>query len=269
MMGGKEAQTKIPKAAKAVETAPKYSAPALEKGLDIIEFLSSSDTDYTLAEIASKIGRTKGEIFRMLAVLEMRGYVVRVDDADKYQVTDKLFQLGLRRPKYKSLAYIATPLMEVFAEETRYPCHLAIPTGSQIAVITRVDCPDPVGVTVRVGYRQPLLETGSGLCLLAFMSSANRGRAINAIKEDNPWVNVDEVEAKLIEIRQEKCLIEPSKIMDGVWDISCPILGANNGGAVAALTVPYVKLVTNPIAPEAVADHLNTAASRIAQALTS
>jgi DNA-binding IclR family transcriptional regulator len=126
-----------------------------------------------------------------------------------------------------------------------------------------------VGVTVRVGYRQPLLETGSGLCLLAFMSSANRGRAINAIKEDNPWVNVDEVEAKLIEIRQEKCLIEPSKIMDGVWDISCPILGANNGGAVAALTVPYVKLVTNPIAPEAVADHLNTAASRIAQALTS
>ena len=57
--------------------------------------------------------------------------------------------------------------------------------------------------------------------------------------------------------------------MDGVWDISCPILGAGSEGAVAALTVPYVKLVTNPIAPEAVADHLITAASRIAQALTS
>lgn len=251
------------------ETAPKYSAPALEKGLDIIEFLSRCDTDYTLAQIATKIGRTKGEIFRMLAVLEMRGYVVRVDEADKYQVTDKLFQLGLRRPKYKSLAYIATPLMEVFAEETRYPCHLAIPTGSQIAVITRVDCPDPVGVTVRVGYRQSLLETGSGLCLLAFMSSANRSRAINAMRADDPWINVDELEAKLINIRQEKCLIEPSKVMDGVWDISCPILDAASGGAIAALTVPYVKLVTNPIAPEAVADHLVTAASRIAQALAS
>jgi len=253
----------IPKAS----VSPKYSAPALEKGLDIVEFLSLSDTEYTLVQIGEGIGRTKGEIFRMLAVLENRGYVERRGDAEKYQVTDKLFQLGLRRPKYKSLAVMATPLMEMFASETRYPCHLAVPTGSQIAVITRVDCPDPVGVTVRVGYRQPLLETGSGLCLLAFMSAANRSRAIEAIKADDPWTDIDALEARLIDIRQKRCLIEPSRVMDGVWDISCPVMQKEGKGAIAALTVPYVKLVTNPIDRESVAEHLATTAERITEAL--
>ena len=263
----KEQEISVRETADVVDAGPRYSAPALEKGLDIVEFLSRAEKDYTLAQIADNIGRTKGEIFRMLAVLETRGYVERVNDGEKYQVTNKLFRLGLRRPKYKSLAVIATPIMELFAAETRYACHLAVPTGNQIAVITRVECPDPVGVTVRVGYRQSLLETGSGLCLLAFMSAANRNRAIDAIKVDDPWLDVDALEGRLADIRQQKCLIEPSGVMDGVWDIACPILEGVGRGAIAALTVPYVKLVTNPIDPEAVAKHLVNAASRITSAL--
>ena len=44
----------------------KYSAPALEKGLDILEFLSLSDVSPTLSQLAQGIGRSKNEIFRMV-----------------------------------------------------------------------------------------------------------------------------------------------------------------------------------------------------------
>ena len=54
---------------------PKYTAPALEKGLDILEHLSRSDAGLTQAEIARVLGRSVSEIFRMLVVLQERGYI--------------------------------------------------------------------------------------------------------------------------------------------------------------------------------------------------
>jgi hypothetical protein len=50
----------------------KYTAPALEKGLDILERLSLSETGLSLSEIARDLGRSVSEIFRMLVVLEQR-----------------------------------------------------------------------------------------------------------------------------------------------------------------------------------------------------
>ena len=42
----------------------KYSAPALEKGLDILELLSLSASEMSLSQIAAGVGRSKNEIFR-------------------------------------------------------------------------------------------------------------------------------------------------------------------------------------------------------------
>lgn len=51
----------------------KYTAPALEKGLDILERLSLSEAGLSLSEIARDLGRSVSEIFRMLVVLQQRG----------------------------------------------------------------------------------------------------------------------------------------------------------------------------------------------------
>ncbi len=59
------------------EDAARYSAPALEKGLDILEHLSSTRAALNLGELADALGRTRSEIFRMVAVLEARGYLDR------------------------------------------------------------------------------------------------------------------------------------------------------------------------------------------------
>ena len=44
-----------------------YSAPALEKGLDILELLAGEAEGLSQAAIAERLGRSTGEIFRMLA----------------------------------------------------------------------------------------------------------------------------------------------------------------------------------------------------------
>lgn len=246
----------------------RYSAPALEKGLDILEFLSEKARSYSLAQLAEEIGRTKGEIFRMLAVLEARGYVERAPDTDDYQVTDRLLRIGLRRPKYRALTETARAVMERFAAETRYPCHLAIASDEQIVVVARAESPDLVGVTVRVGYRQPLLETGSGRCILAYMDEPQREHVLSILKRQPGGVDLTRLDAEREQIRKKGSIVEESRIMEGVWDISCPILSTGNEEVVAAITTPYVRLVINQISKDEVAARLREAAREISEKLS-
>ena len=55
------------------DTDDRYRAPALDKGLDILELLSSTDESFSQAEIAKALSRTPNEIYRMLDRLVRRG----------------------------------------------------------------------------------------------------------------------------------------------------------------------------------------------------
>ena len=54
----------------------RYAAPALDKGLDILELLSKSEQMLTLNQISKQLGRSVNEIFRMVVTLEQRGYLL-------------------------------------------------------------------------------------------------------------------------------------------------------------------------------------------------
>ena len=63
-------------------TSEKYSAPALSKGLDILELLASQSMGMKKSDIAKSLNRSLSEIFRMLAVLVERNYV-SLDEASE------------------------------------------------------------------------------------------------------------------------------------------------------------------------------------------
>jgi DNA-binding IclR family transcriptional regulator len=62
----------------------RHNAPTLEKGLAILELLCAQANGLRLREIAKMLDRTVGEIFQMLAVLEVIGYVRRIPESDEY-----------------------------------------------------------------------------------------------------------------------------------------------------------------------------------------
>ena len=60
------------------ETVDRYRAPALDKGLDILELLATTETPLPQAEIAKALERPPNEIYRMLDRLVRRHYVLRM-----------------------------------------------------------------------------------------------------------------------------------------------------------------------------------------------
>src|SRR5438477_4756401 len=71
--------------------ADQYRAPALDKGLDILELLSGAPAGLTRAEIVRELGRSQSEIYRMLERLVARHYVRRSLEGDRYSLSYKLF----------------------------------------------------------------------------------------------------------------------------------------------------------------------------------
>ncbi|MEM7446546.1 MAG: helix-turn-helix domain-containing protein, partial [Pseudomonadota bacterium] len=61
----------------------RYRAPALDKGLDILELLAGEDGGLTQTDIAKALGRTANELYRMLDRLVRRGYIVRSASSDR------------------------------------------------------------------------------------------------------------------------------------------------------------------------------------------
>src|SRR5688572_13597466 len=82
-----------------------YTAPALEKGLDILELLAGEGDALSQAAIAQRLARSTAELFRMLSVLERRGYVTRHADGG-YRLSLRLFELAHQHPPLKRLLSI-------------------------------------------------------------------------------------------------------------------------------------------------------------------
>lgn len=158
--------------AKAVEDdGRKYKAPALEKGLDILELLASTAEPMTTSQIAAKLGRSVSELFRMVLALEYRGYIVPSDDGrDGYILSNKLFTLGIARAPTKTLLEEALPVMSALSREIGQSCHLAVISGDQIVVVGRIESPGDLGFSVRVGYRRPMVKAASGRILFGFQA---------------------------------------------------------------------------------------------------
>lgn len=215
----------------------KYRAPALEKGIEILELLSTSHRPMTLSQISARLDRSINELFRMVQVLEKRGYLVATGDG--FELSNKLFSLAMSTGVTQNLLSRAMPLMEALSESTGQACHLVVASADQMVVVARVEAPRNMSFSVRVGFRRELIGTTSGTILYAFQRPGAR-EALEAMLR--PTVSKAEWRAFDTKARQavaEGYLQVKSPFTEGITDISCPIF--SDRGLVAALTMPHIR----------------------------
>lgn len=231
------------------EENERYRAPALDKGLDILELLARVDRGLTQAEIAKHLGRSPNEFYRMLDRLVRRGYVTRID-GDRFALTLKLFGLAQLHAPVRRLVSYATPLMRELAESSRQANQLVVFDRGAAVVIAQQEAPGYWGISIRVGSHIGLFDTGSGHVLLAFRAPEERQMMIaeNARSNEKPELPQEFLE-RLDQIRVRGYEMMPSAQTAGVFNLSAPVLGPD-GKAIAALTIPYITLVNTRDAPD-------------------
>jgi DNA-binding IclR family transcriptional regulator len=218
-----------------------YSAPALEKGLDILELLAQAGEPLSTRAIAEQLRRSKGEIFRMVFVLLQRGYLTREPGTDRLALSRRLFDLGIRTPRGRQLTSVVLPYMERFSESTGQIAHLVVLSRGETVVVATTTGHLDASVMVRLGYGRPALEANSGLLILAFQPE-HRLRALmkDAPDEAQHALDSPEIRRRLAEIRERGYEIAPSRDIIAVTDIACPVLGPA-GHALGSIIVPCLQ----------------------------
>jgi DNA-binding IclR family transcriptional regulator len=214
-----------------------YLAPALEKGLDILEALAKSETGLTQQEIASRVGRNLGEIYRMINCLVQRNYIS--NSGNVYSITSKLFQLSHYHPPTYRLLTEALPIMEELSREVSFPCDLRVYNNGFQTVIASIQPPNGLGFMTRIGSEIEVAPSASGLVLLAFQDPVIQEIRIRESLAKHSEIEIESFREKLKEIAQKGFASIKSNQFAGLHAISFPILDINRN-AVAAITVPML-----------------------------
>lgn len=231
------------------DDSERYRAPALDKGLDILELLAGVDGGLTQAEISKRLDRSPNEFYRMLDRLVRRGYVTRID-GDRYSLTLKLFGLAQLHAPVRRLASYATPLMRELADVSKQANQLSVFDRGSAVVVAQQEAPDYWGISIRVGSHISLFDTGSGHVLLAFRSPEERQMMISEHVRNQSEVPISsEFFERLDQVRERGYEMMASAQTAGVYNLSAPIIGSDGRG-IAALTIPYITLVNNSSAPD-------------------
>jgi DNA-binding IclR family transcriptional regulator len=230
-----------------------YSVPAAEKALDIIEFMAGQPEGRTVTELALGMGRTVHEIYRVVLVLEARGYLYRRSDSDRYRLSLKLFELAHQTPSVRQLTDAALPVMQALAPRAMQSCHLAVLSGHEALIVLQIDSPLPMRYSVMLGAKFDFAETSSGVVICAFSAEHVRHRLDAWLREEGRGEEAADVAARAAAIVRHGYEVKKSLAVGGVTNISVPVVDYL-GHVVAALTVPYVPQRAATVPLEAVRD---------------
>ncbi len=227
-----------------------YLAPALEKGLDVLELLAGVPEGLTPSQIAQRFNRSLQEVYRMVVSLERRGYISRGPQGDSLRLTMKLYDLAVSFPPVAKLMEAAPPVMRRLSLSVDQSILLSVIDGASIRAIVHVDSPAPIGFRVRVGAKRPVAGTASGRVLLAFQPAATQKWAFDAIAESGiSAAELRRLKRRVNAVAASGYEFVSGETFAGITDVSFPILD-RRGEALAALTMPFLKSVADKVAIE-------------------
>lgn len=173
-----------PRRSKNAAAAIVIEAPALDRGLAILEALDARPEGMTLAEISRTIGSPKNSTSRLVQTLTARGYVERDEASLTVRLTGKLLRLGHPRVGRASLVECALEPMRRLRDTVGETVQLGIPIGDEGVVIEQVESTQAVRICVEIGLRFRLHNNAPGKVLLAFQHPKSRESTIQRLVLD-------------------------------------------------------------------------------------
>lgn len=226
-------------------------APALNRGMRILEILADARTPRTLSQIARELSISTSSIQRVVGELLAEGYISRTP-TNGYYLTDRLYHLAQEGPRAQTLAYYALEPMREYVAETTESVHVSIGTADRFVVVGQVDSTDLVRIAIRQGS-YPLTQHPSGQVLLAF-------------EAPQCWLSATEMAGIALDlegVRRQGWAFGASLRRQGVYHLAVPIV-TERGSTYGALATSFA-LPLGEVTAEGYRDQLLPALSRAAE----
>lgn len=203
----------------------RYASPAVERSLDLFEYLSRHGS-CSLTDLVAELGFSKSTAYGLLVTLENRGYLRRTA-AGRYQLGLGFIHLGRAVLDRMNVREVSEPFMARLAAETKETIHLGVLSGPTVVQVGKVDSPLAVKLTSYIGQTRPLHSSGLGKALLAFLPDEEREALIRQMsferKTPRTITQPDVLRKALEEARAQGYAVDDEENTMGVRCVAAPI----------------------------------------------
>ncbi|MGD9567950.1 MAG: IclR family transcriptional regulator [Sedimentibacter sp.] len=142
---------------------------SVDRTLTILEVLSDYSDGLGITEISERVNLHKSTVYRLLATLIQKEYVVQEVESNKYKITFKLFELGSKKVDKLDLLKSSKNYTKMLMESVNEVVHLIIREENDIVYVDKVEANNTISMASRIGKRNPLYCTATGKAILAFL----------------------------------------------------------------------------------------------------
>ncbi len=215
-------------------------APALQRGLAVLEFLSSRDEAATLSEISAALKLSPASIFRITGVLESAGYLYREEATRRFSLTRKLLLQAQPRHEGRSLVECCLPSMREILQLTGETVQLCCLAEDTCVILEQLPSTYPFKYIVDLGSKVPIHCCAPGKAIVAHMMEDAQSTLVRTLAmERHTDHTIVTRRALLDEFRKVKELgyaVDQGEHFEGIHCVAAPLLD-RHGNAVAAITI--------------------------------
>jgi DNA-binding IclR family transcriptional regulator len=208
-----------------------YMIQSVSHALDVIEELCKAGGEIGVTELSKRLKLHKNNVFRLLATLELRGYVDQNRETEDYRLGVKALQMGQSYLAQSSLVARGMPILKALSDAIGETVSLAVLQAGSVQFPISIESKRPVKAAARIAVSFPAKLNAAGRLLTAQLSDA----ALTEILAANT-VQDAAIKAQLAELRSTGQIVDRGAIEADVVSISRVVRG-NNSEVVGAIEV--------------------------------
>ena len=237
----------------------------------ILEALAAAGQPMRLTALANHLGEPKARMHRHLSTLKYLGFVEQDAQTDFYRLGLKLAHVGQAAMEQFELRRLAEPYAIKLRDLTGQTIVLSIPANGDAIVSAAWEFPNPVMISIKLGYRLPAHASAQGRLTLAFsppeLQSRLLSRKLQALTP-HTLTNPPKLRERLAAIRKQLYEVAVDETLLGIATVAAPILNFRNELIGVIAVVGMTQHVHEPVEPQQLM-HLRACAKAISLKLNS
>ena len=183
---------------------------AVVRALDVLRHMNTAQR-WTIHELHGKTRLPKSTLFRILATLQLEGYVQVDPVRGFYSLGPKVLELAAGYTEQSRVVTVGAPIALRVTREIKWPLAIGVRDGESMVVAYSTMPYSPLAVhSTTIGHRLSLTESAIGQAYLAFCSTAERNSLLELAalnSEPPPAPSPDRLRATLDQVRQAGCAV--------------------------------------------------------------
>lgn len=241
------------------------SVPAIEKTMQVLEELATSQNGLSLSELIQTLKLPKSSTYGMLLTLERLGYLHRNQDTGRYMFGMKILTLANMAMNGLNLRKLSSLHIRQLMLKTKLTVHMTIQEQNEAVIIEKADSPFTPKVETWVGKRMGIHCTAAGKALISDWTEEDIDRLIRyglPRYNDNTIVSPKKLKDELALVRERGYSVDDEEETIGSRCIGAPIINQMDR-VVAAVSIAGYKQQIHRETFQTLVGYVKNAASEI------